>query len=85
MQETLSLCLGKQQETLSTYPEQIRNWNELRSVKVKLRYEVKCGGVATYAPASQTINHWKCQRCLSGAPNENIVQNHLNVALLNVF
>ena len=22
---------------------------------------------------------------LSGAPNENIVQNHLNVALLNVF
>lgn len=66
MQETLSLCLGKQQETLSTYPEQIRNWNELRSVKVKLRYEVKCGGVATYAPASQTINHWKCQRCWHG-------------------
>ena len=28
MQETLSLCLGKQQETLSIYPEQIRNWNE---------------------------------------------------------
>ena len=25
MQETLSLCLGKQQETLSTYTEQIRN------------------------------------------------------------
>ena len=22
---------------------------------------------------------------VSGAPNENIVQNHLNVALLNVF
>ena len=22
---------------------------------------------------------------LSGAPNENIVQNHLNIALLNVF
>ena len=55
MQETLSLCLGKQQETLSTYPEQIRNWNELRSVKVKLRYEVKCGGVATYAPAWLSI------------------------------
>ena len=66
MQETLSLCLGKPQETLSTYPEQIRNWNELRSVKVKFRYEVKCGGVATYASASQTINHWKCQRCWHG-------------------
>ena len=23
--------------------------------------------------------------CLSGAPNENIVQNHINIALLNVF
>ena len=25
------------------------------------------------------------QREVSGAPNENIVQNHLNIALLNVF
>jgi len=25
------------------------------------------------------------QRTSSGAPNENIVQNHLNIALLNVF
>ena len=23
--------------------------------------------------------------CFTGAPNENIVQNHLNIALLNVF
>ena len=23
--------------------------------------------------------------CVSGAPNENVVQNHLNIALLNVF
>ena len=28
-----------------------------------------------------------CSLCLvfTGAPNENIVQNHLNIALLNVF
>lgn len=50
----------------STYTEQIRNWNELKSVKVKFRYKVKCGGVATYAPAPQTINHRKCQRCWHG-------------------
>ena len=25
------------------------------------------------------------ETALSGAPNENIVQNHLNIALLNVF
>ena len=25
------------------------------------------------------------QSVLSGAPNENIIQNHLNIALLNVF
>ena len=66
MQESWSLSLRKQQETLSTYTEQIRNWNELRSVKVTLRDKVKCGGVATYAPALQTINHWKCLRCWHG-------------------
>ena len=26
-----------------------------------------------------------CKYLLSGAPNENIVQNHLNIVLLNVF
>ena len=30
--------------------------------------------------------NWKhSEEALSGAPNENIVQNHLNIALLNVF
>ena len=30
--------------------------------------------------------HWELiGRHLSGAPNEKIVQNHLNIALLNVF
>ena len=28
---------------------------------------------------------YKWQGILPGAPNENIVQNHLNIALLNVF
>ena len=27
----------------------------------------------------------KKQRQITGAPNENIVQNHLNIALLSVF
>ena len=27
----------------------------------------------------------KISRHIAGAPNENIVQNHLNIALLNVF
>ena len=29
--------------------------------------------------------HCTCQANESGAPNENIVQNHLDIALLNVF
>ena len=35
----------------------------------------------------QTWQIWFCfvSECLSGAPNENIVQNLLNIALLNVF
>ena len=31
------------------------------------------------------IGAWNKKMDLSGAPNENIVQNHLNIALLNVF
>ena len=32
-----------------------------------------------------TVYHDPFSVCLTGAPNENIVQNHLNIALLNVF
>ena len=40
-----------------------------------------------WAAYSKQINQKECLliTVLSGAPNENIVQNHLNVALLNEF
>ena len=51
-------------------------------------------GQTMVSSLKQTIRH--CSKCsklhititscyVSGAPNENIVQNHLNIALLNVF
>ena len=37
-------------------------------------------------PLSFVIANFGASRDLkSGAPNENIIQNHLNIALLNVF
>ena len=33
-------------------------------------------------PSASGLSVWYV---LSGAPNENVVQNHLNIALLNVF
>ena len=35
--------------------------------------------------SGNTFSETRIQRLQSGAPNENIVQNHLNIALLNVF
>ena len=35
--------------------------------------------------SSKLITYSNCCHVLSGAPNENIAQNHLNIALLNVF
>ena len=32
-----------------------------------------------------TMDHGKYSLFSSGAPNEDIIQNHLNIALLNVF
>ena len=37
-------------------------------------------GIAAVSPELRTIINDQ-----AGAPNENIVQNHLNIALLNVF
>ena len=33
----------------------------------------------------QYISSKQFGNCLSGAPNENIVENHINIALLNVL
>ena len=33
----------------------------------------------------QTVQFSKKMVLITGAPNENIVQNHLNIAILNVF
>ena len=37
------------------------------------------------APALSYAERHRLRSSSSGAPNENIVQNHLNIALLNVF
>ena len=38
-------------------------------------FRIKCLNIYLYCMA---------RRFISGAPNENIIQNHLNIALLNV-
>ena len=38
-----------------------------------------------FARARPALGYRRVFVCLSGAPNENIVQNYINIALLNVF
>ena len=42
-------------------------------------------GHFSFTYVSINLTFGMCNRPQAGAPNENIVQNHLNIALLNVF
>ena len=41
--------------------------------------------VASNVTTKRSVLYFVVKRFISGAPNENIVQNHLNIELLNVF
>ena len=55
-------------------------------------YVIRCcrGAVHYHAKLTKEDDYYNTMKVilcsiLSGAPNENIIQNHLNIALLNVF
>ena len=63
--------------------KEIKEWKKVSTLQCTISETV----ILQLAPVVQKVNnaiHW-INLYPSGAPNKNIVQNHLNIALLNVI
>ena len=77
--------LGQCARCYTCFLGSIHSWTWLENDLCSL-FGVFSSGRAQTTRRCQRVHPSPCAKCgQAGAPNENIVQNHLNIALLNVF